>query len=342
MKINYELLSFRYKKLFFLNRYKFQKIQSNLNNLNKGKHSFCPLCFGDEVDLISEVDRVGFQVETVVCCRCDFVFNKSYIDNPIEYYEKNFADNRWIDPEESFKRRTSDEAYSSKRIQFVKKTIGENFLEIQDILEVGCGDGCNLLPYHLIGKTVVGCDFNENFLIPGRKEGMDLILGDIKSIPKNKKFDLIMLIHSFEHFIDLDEIIKQVYVRLNPGGMVFVEVPGIFNWNQIKKEKKTEMGFNSSNNFMNYLQFEHNYHFDLDHLRFFWERNNFEIVTGDEWVRAIFKRKETNDNFKKSWNKLNHGIIHHLKLVEKDFLSIKNLIGGLIKLILRKLTRSKI
>ena len=60
------------------------------------------------------------------------------------------------------------------------------------MLEVGCGDGCNLLPYHLIGKKVVGCDYDYRFLVPGREKGMELIEGDLRNIPSDRKFDLIM------------------------------------------------------------------------------------------------------------------------------------------------------
>jgi SAM-dependent methyltransferase len=346
MKTNSELLSFRYRKSFLLNRFKFKKIKLTLSNIKKGSHAYCPICFGKEVDLISEVDRVGFPLDTVICKKCKFVFNTSYIANPIEYYENQFGKDRWKNPEKSFVKRTSSDAFSSKRFEFLKKTMGEYFSKIEKILEVGCGDGCNLLPYHLIGKSVVGCDFNDNFLSPGRKRGMELIEGDIHSISETRKFDLIMLIHSFEHVIELDEMVQQVKSRLNPGGYVFVEVPGIVNWNRTKKAKKSEMGLNSSNNFMGYLQFQHNYHFDLGHLKYIWERNNFEMVEGDEWVRAIFKRKDVNNSdhieIQPDWNGLNQNIIQHLKEVEKDFLSMSNLIGGLMKLIYRKLCGNKI
>ena len=340
LKTNYKLLSFRYKKLFLLNRYKSHKIKSILNNIKKEEHSFCPICLGEEVNLISEVDRVGFLVDTVVCVKCEFVFNSSYIANPIEYYRKEFGEDRWENPEKSFLRRTSQGSFSPKRFEFIKKTIGDDFSKIEKILEVGCGDGCNLLPYYLIGKSVVGCDFNVNFLIPGRKRGMELIEGDIQSIPESRKFDLIMLIHSFEHLINLDEMVKQVSSHLNPGGFVFVEVPGIVNWNRTINNKKSDMGLNSSNNFMGYLQFQHNYHFDLGHLKYIWERNNFEIVEGDEWVRAIFKRNEANSDVKTSYDELNQNVIKHLKEVERDFLSIQNLMSGFIKLIYRRLFRN--
>jgi 2-polyprenyl-3-methyl-5-hydroxy-6-metoxy-1,4-benzoquinol methylase len=339
MKISYNIVGFRYRKGFIVNVLRRKKIQFNSNNFFTS-HESCPICSADEYEIISEVDTIGMLNETVVCKQCDFVFNNSYIANPTEYYNNQFGAERWQDPEKSFLRRTSTHSFSVKRFEFIKKTIGEDFSRIEKILEIGCGDGCNLLPYHLIGKSVVGCDFNDNFLDPGRKRGMELIKGDIQTIPKTHKFDLIMLIHSFEHVIGLDEMVQQVNAHLNPGGFVFVEVPGIVNWNRTIKTKKSEMGLNSSNNFMGYLQFQHNYHFDLGHLKYIWERNSFEMVEGDEWVRAIFKREDMNNSDNKdlqpTWSMLNQNIVQHLKEVEEDFLSMSNLARGLMKLIYSK------
>jgi 2-polyprenyl-3-methyl-5-hydroxy-6-metoxy-1,4-benzoquinol methylase len=339
MKLTKNIISFRYSKRFIFNLLRKRNIQSNSNNFFKS-HESCPICSNDEYEIISEVDRVGMSNETVICKQCDFVFNNSYISNPTtEYYNNQFGNERWQDPEKSFVKRTSLDSFSPKRFEFLKTKFGKDFSRIEQILEVGCGDGCNLLPYHLIGKSVVGCDFNESFLKPGRKRGMELIEGDIQSIPESRKFDLIMLSHSFEHVINLDEMVKQVNSHLNPGGFVFVEVPGILNWNRTIKTKKSEMGLNSSNNFMGYLQFQHNYHFDLGHLKYIWERNNFVMVEGDEWVRVIFK-KEAHSDVKTSWEELNQNVIQHLKEVERDFLTIQNLMSGFIKLIYRRLFRN--
>jgi ubiquinone/menaquinone biosynthesis C-methylase UbiE len=340
MKKNPELLSFRYNKLFLFNRFKYKKIESKYKSLIMDSHSFCPICFYKEASLISEVDRDGYPCEIVVCMKCNFVFNNSFMVNPIDYYANQYGKDSWGEPEKSFIKRISSDSPSLKRFEFIKKQLGVNFPYISRILEIGCGDGCNLLPYHLIGKNVLGCDFNDNFLVPGRMRGMKLIKANITEIDEYPKFDLIMLIHTFSHVISMDEMVKQVYSRLNPGGLVFIEAPGIINWNRTKKAKKSSTWLRSSNNFMGFLQFNINYYFDLEHLKYIWERNNFEMVVGDEWVRAIFKRKdERNSNdldLKPKLNEFNYKIIKHLKDVERDFLSLPNLIRGFMKLIYRK------
>jgi|SaaInlStandDraft_3_1057020.scaffolds.fasta_scaffold17706_2 2-polyprenyl-3-methyl-5-hydroxy-6-metoxy-1,4-benzoquinol methylase len=340
MNITNKLLGFRYKKNFILNRIKLKKLKLNTNPIKTKSHESCPICDCKDVDLIAEVDRVGFPCETVICQHCKFIFNNTYIANPSDFYSREWGDKHWGDPEKNFKRRTSTDSYSWKRMAYLAKNLNKEFHEIKNVLEVGCGDGCNLLPYHLIGKRVVGCDFDDRFLQSGRSLGMELLTGDVESIPALNSFDLVLLIHSFEHVVKMDETIQSIASRIVPDGLVFVEVPGVFGWNRTKSDTMQSMGLKSSNNVLGYLQFQHNYHFDLNHLKIIWERNGFEMIRGDEWVRAIFRKKKISENVKDrgvNIDDIQKNAFLHLSKVEKDFLSIRNLFCGFNKLILKKL-----
>lgn len=338
MIVTNKLLGFRYKKKFILNRVKRKKLKLNANPIITKSHNSCPICNGMGVDLIAEVDRAGFPCETVICQHCDFIFNNTYIANPSDFYSREWGDERWGEPEKSFKRRTSTDSYSWKRMAFLAKTLNKKFHKIKNVLEVGCGDGCNLLPYHLTGKRVVGCDFDDRFLQPGRDFGMKLVAGDVENIPASNSFDLVLLIHSFEHVIKMDETIQSIASRITPDGLVYVEVPGVLGWNRRKKDESQAMGLISSNNFLGYLQFQHNYHFDLRHLKIVWERNGFEMVQGDEWVRAIF-RKTTTPKITDS-HKSKSNVFMHLSKVERDFLSVRNVSCKLVKLISKKMCKN--
>jgi hypothetical protein len=92
-----------------------------------------------------------------------------------------------------------------------------------------------------------------------------------------------------EHFIDVDSELRQIRKILREGGYVYVEVPGIMNMNRPRAQALSEDGFRSTNDFLGYLQFQHNYHFELNTLRHFFERHGFEFLSGDEWIRAIFR-----------------------------------------------------
>ena len=190
IKIDKKIINFRYKKNFILNRNKLKKSSFSSNQFSLSSHEHCPICFNKDAFLISEVDRIGFPCDTVVCKKCSFVFNNSYIKNPKFFYESQWGVERWGDPEASFLKRTSPDAFTWKRFEFLKEKLLSNFHQIDTVLEIGCGDGCNLLPYHLAGKKVIGCDFDSRFLEPGRKRGLKLIQGNIESAVKQTNFDL--------------------------------------------------------------------------------------------------------------------------------------------------------
>lgn len=332
MKTVKKLLGFRYSKDFFLNRRRINRLNPNQSTIETSSHDCCPMCGCTTGVLISEVDRVGFPCDTVICDGCQFVFNDTYIVNPALFYSQQWGIERWGEPEKSFIKRTASDSYSWKRMAYVAKRLGEKFQALHTVLEVGCGDGCNLLPYHLIGKEVTGCDFDPRYLEPGRKRGMNLVEGDVFDLPAQQQFDLVMLIHSFEHMMDLDACVQETYRHMAIGGVVYVEVPGILNMNRTRAQTKQAMGLTSGPNVLGYLQFQHNYHFDLDHIVHVWERNGFELIEGDEWVRTIFRKvEEPKDRGGSLLQRRANQVYDHLIAVERDLYTPKTLVSGLMK-----------
>jgi len=292
-------------------------------------HAICPLCGADSGTLIGEKDRLGIPCRTVVCENCGLVFNDSFLDEDSSavFYEKYWRQIQWgDDPEKNFELRTGPDAYSWKRLAYVALNLEDELKKIDVVVEPGCGDGCNLLPYHLLGKDVVGCDYDAACLEAGRRTGMRLIKGGTGELLKSGiKADLVILSHVVEHFIDVDSELKRINEILGEDGYVSVEVPGIRNWNRPRSEVLSEDGFRSTNDFLGYLQFQHNYHFELHTLRQFFERNDFEFITGDEWVRAIFRHAgNSRGSYVTRDYKSSSNIVEHLKAVERDYLCVKN------------------
>ena len=102
MIVDKQLLSFRYSKDFFLNRKKYGNLNNEERRVSTSSHSKCPNCASTNGVLIAEVDRVGFPCDTIVCLRCDLVFNNSFIEDSIAYYSQTFGNERWKDSETNF------------------------------------------------------------------------------------------------------------------------------------------------------------------------------------------------------------------------------------------------
>lgn len=340
MKIERRLLSQRYRKdrrMPFFYRYKMSKDAINClkefrdaiisGEIKQNEHEKCPLCFNEDGILIAEIDRLGIPCRTVICKGCGLVFNDSFFPEESQevVYKKFYGKINFngLSPEESFSKRTKPDAYSWKRFAYISLQLGDNLGNINTVFEIGCRDGCNLLPFHLTGKEVVGCDFDEDYLVVGRKRGLNLIYGGTDSlIATGMKADLVILSHVFEHFVDLDKEIAKIKNVLTDNGYVYVEVPGLFNWNRKRCDALAEDGYRSTNDFLSYLQSVHNYHFDLEKISIFFERAGFKMVTGDEWARALFINGSSNELAKKISGSAEK-VLTYLKSVERDYKSLR-------------------
>jgi 2-polyprenyl-3-methyl-5-hydroxy-6-metoxy-1,4-benzoquinol methylase len=117
-------------------------------------------------------------------------------------------------------------------IPFLKKTM--NLTEDSAILEIGCGEGGNLVPFLDMGcKTVVGVDLSEGkiesakafFADHPKKENIQFISEDIYKTKNLQKFDVIITRDVLEHIHDQDRFMREVKHLLKPGGKFFLGFP---------------------------------------------------------------------------------------------------------------------
>jgi SAM-dependent methyltransferase len=98
------------------------------------------------------------------------------------------------------------------------------------ILEIGCGDGSFLqyLDRHLPRTcSLTGIDY----LVPPLEKPssrLNLIQGEIENVDFSQKFDVAVMFNVLEHVADPVKVLKRLHSMMEPGGVVFGEVP---NWN---------------------------------------------------------------------------------------------------------------
>lgn len=102
------------------------------------------------------------------------------------------------------------------------------------VLEIGCGEGGNLLPFLEAGcSRITGIDISEHKIENARKfyasvrDGgrVDFIAADIYDCGSAGKFDLIMMRDVLEHIHDQEKFIGFVKNLLAPGGVLFIAFP---------------------------------------------------------------------------------------------------------------------
>lgn len=107
------------------------------------------------------------------------------------------------------------------------------------ILEIGCGNARNLIPFANLNFECHGIDFSKKMLENAKKNAkrshikLNLIKADITKLPyKNNYFNYVLHIASLHHLNSEEKIIKsldETYRILKPKGLVLLTV-----WNKLQ------------------------------------------------------------------------------------------------------------
>ncbi len=127
-----------------------------------------------------------------------------------------------------------EQAHTTSRyvIPFINSTLPVT--RSLSMLEIGCGEGGNLLPFLETGcARIAGIDLSENKIenarsfyaaIPGGNR-IEFTAADIYDSGSVGTFDLIIMRDVLEHIHDQEKFIGFVRRFLNPGGVLFIAFP---------------------------------------------------------------------------------------------------------------------
>ena len=99
------------------------------------------------------------------------------------------------------------------------------------LLEVGFGSGTFLAYMQARGWRVQGCDLSQS--VCRRAAGRWAVpthWGEVSSLPKDARYDLVVMSHILEHVQDPLGMLGEIRQRMNPGGYLYVTVPNIDCW----------------------------------------------------------------------------------------------------------------
>lgn len=235
-----------------------------------------------DFDILAEKDRYGIPLRTVICRKCGMIMtNPRMNQTAYDYFYKNYFGKIYrgdsgSESDESIATRFCDRGiYGEKIFSFIEK---EKDYDYNTVLEIGCAAGGILKTFQNHGKAVLGIDLDDTYLNYGRKQGLNLITGHSSILVGKKKYDLIVLSHVLEHFLDLESELKVIADLLSPNGLLYIEVPGI---------RDVEWGYKYD--ILRMIQNAHVRIFSLETLKNTMNKYGFSLSVGDECIHSIFK-----------------------------------------------------
>jgi SAM-dependent methyltransferase len=115
----------------------------------------------------------------------------------------------------------------NRRYKLCKKRLPEN----GKMLDIGCGEGLFIEKFNFHGVDVLGIEVSDIADQRSSKKGLRVIKDTFEKIDlKGEKFDLISLIHVFEHLSQPFEVLDKIGKHNNPGGQLLIVIPNITSW----------------------------------------------------------------------------------------------------------------
>lgn len=189
-------------------------------------------CFCGRTDgrLVAQTDRYGFDHRMVCCPSCGVIYanprmtEAAYAQFYANEYRKIYGDGDDIERED---------AHSAKLGHDILDCIATRTEHtVSSVFDFGCNDGSLLTVFRDRGCSVFGVDLNHETIARGRERGIDLAVGGIDQLEARGKADLIVCNHVLEHCLDLEDTLVRLGHCLNPGGLLFIGVPGLYMWDR--------------------------------------------------------------------------------------------------------------
>jgi SAM-dependent methyltransferase len=193
----------------------------------------CPICTNAKVDLLHHqkfVQPEGHilpdEYDVVWCARCGF----AYADTPStqEDYDRYYADfSKYEDNTTSTGGGGS--TWDSYRLKETAASIDQVVANRQAcVVDIGCANGGLLAELKERGFTnLLGIDPSPACVAnASESHGIESMVGSFRQLPSDVgKFDLVIVSHVLEHVADLQSTVTDLTKLLQPGGVLYVEVP---------------------------------------------------------------------------------------------------------------------
>jgi len=222
--------------------------------------------------LVASEDRYGLPFRTYLCRDCGLIFTtpRMSLQSVIKFYDVEYRAIYRGKPKatEAF---FADQARHGRQIlrRLGRRSTGRVF-------DIGCGAGGVLVPFQQAGWQCYGCDFGSEYLERGRAAGLTLEVGSFEMLRPYAPADVIIASHVLEHCLEPVAELKGWASLLSKDGVIYIEVPGLFD---VYRNYKSLAAF---------FHVAHTFNFTLGTLRSVAAQAGLKFVAGNESVWAVF------------------------------------------------------
>ena len=263
-----------------------------VQKLQSGEYSYetlndCPLCNSKDQELLAEKDRYGIENTVAVCKDCGLVMtNPRMTQESYTGFYNDIQKKLYVGEERPSGDYFVRQKNKGKEIyEFLQRGGLVSDKQAMQVLEIGCGAGGILAYFQDQGHEVKGMDIGTTYIEFGKEKGLNIADGFLKDLSTTHKYDLIIYSHVMEHILDVAEELELIKSYLKPGGVLYIEVPGIKNVYQ-----KYKMDY------LTYFQSAHTFHFSLTTLKNWLSAAGYDCLVGTEFVRSAFRLTESDDS----------------------------------------------
>jgi 2-polyprenyl-3-methyl-5-hydroxy-6-metoxy-1,4-benzoquinol methylase len=192
----------------------------------------CPLCLSSNSQELSYGGHIYFSrsMPLLLCRDCGLKYIAqqlspqeitSMYDNP-DYFDADYAGGAQSHYTENQK---LNEMRARRVLQIVKKLKPHGKL-----LEIGCAGGHFLDFAKKQGYAPTGVEMSSQMAAHARSLGLTVYTGEVYNLPENEgPFDIIYMGDVLEHVPNLNDYTQYILSRLNPGGLLVLELPLTYN-----------------------------------------------------------------------------------------------------------------